>query len=130
MLDGVRQILVAPPAGRAGAAAKPGIDQSHVANLDARSVGAGGDDFADVFVAHRQRQFHAPVAELKPLAAAEVVIAVPDVQIAVADARGQDLQEGLAPDRFWRRTLHQLQRRPAFAHVVAFHRIVLSCANA
>ena len=39
-------------------------------------------------------------AELQPLAAAQIVIAFPDMQIAVADAGRQDLQQDLVPVGF------------------------------
>ena len=43
-------------------------------------------DAADDLVAHRQRQHHAAILERHRLAAAEVVVAFPDMQVGVADA--------------------------------------------
>ena len=93
-----------------------------IADLDADSVGADGDDLADILVSHGQRQFDAAIAELQPLAAAQIVIAVPDVQIAVADAGGDYLEQDLGPGRLRSGPLHQPQRRAAFANDHSFHR--------
>jgi hypothetical protein len=76
------------------------MDEPAVADLDARGVGTNGDDFADILVAHGQRQFHAAIAELEPLAAAQIVIAFPDVQIAVTDTGGDDLEQDSVPAGF------------------------------
>ena len=116
------KLLVAALADRAFAAAEPWMNEPAVARLDALGVWADGDDFADVFVSHGQRQLDAAVGELEQLAAAEIVVALPDMQIAVADAGGDDLEQDLGPRGLRRRPLHQPQRCPAFTDIIAFHR--------
>ena len=66
------------------------------ADLDAFGVRAGRDHLADILVAERHRQLHAAVGEAHPLAAAEVEPAVRQMQIAVADAGGQNFQQNFA----------------------------------
>ena len=119
---GAAELLVAAPAYRAFAAAEPGMHQPAVADLDALGVGADGDDFADILMPHGQRQFDAAIGELEPLAAAEIVVAFPDMQVAMADAGGDDLEQDLGAGRLRRRPLHQSQRRATFADIIAFHR--------
>ena len=60
-----------------------------VADLDALGVGADRHHFADVLVPERHRQLHAAVLQAHALAAAEIEIAVGEMQVAVADAGGQ-----------------------------------------
>ena len=58
---------------------------------------------ADVLVAERHRQLHAAIGEAHALAAAEIEIAVGEMQVAVADAGGQHLQQHLGAGRLGRR---------------------------
>jgi hypothetical protein len=83
------------------------MDQPAIADLDAGNVRTHGDDFADILVAHGEREFYAPISELQPLAAADIVKAFPDMQIAVADAGGYNLEQDLGACGLWGRPLHQ-----------------------
>ena len=65
------------------------------ADLDALGVRPDRHHFADVFVAERDRQLHAAVLQAHALAAAEVEIAVGEMQVAVADAGRQHLEQHL-----------------------------------
>ena len=116
------ELLVAAPAYCAFPAAQPRMDQPPVADLDAFGIRTHRDDVADILVTHGQWKFHAPISELQPLAAAEIVKAFPDMQIAVADTGSDNLEQDLGPGRLGGRPLHQPQRRSALANVVAFHR--------
>src|SRR5580698_310496 len=80
------ELLVAPLAHGAFPATQPRMDQPAIADLDAGNVRTHGDDFADILVAHGEREFYAPIRKLQPLAAADIVKAFPDMQIAVTDA--------------------------------------------
>ena len=82
-----------------------GCDQHAVADLDALGVGPDRDHLADILVAERHRQLHAAVVQAQLLAAAEIEIAVGQMQIAVADAGGQHLQQHLGARRLRRRRL-------------------------
>src|SRR5437867_768100 len=86
------QMLVAGNANRALAAADPRKHQAHLAGPDTLGVRPGGDHFADGLVAHGQREGNAAVLERHALAVTEIVAALPDVQVAVADARRLDAQ--------------------------------------
>ena len=122
---GAAHLFFAGPADGAFAAAEPGMHQPAVADLHALGVRADRDHFADIFVAHGQRELHAAIGQLQPLATAQVVITLPDMQIAMTNAGRQDLQQDLAAGRLRRRAFHELQRRAAFADVKAFHRNIL-----
>ncbi len=115
------QLLLAALANRAGAAAEPGKDQALVADLGAARLRAQGDDLADRLVPHGQRQLDAALGQLEFLAAAEVVMAFPDMDVAVADAGGENAQQHLAAARLRRRPLEELKGRAALGDIVAFH---------
>src|ERR1700683_84980 len=119
------QLLAAALADFALSAPQPGMHKPAVANLDAGRVRADGDNLADILVPHGQRQLHAAVAEFELLAAAQVVIAVPNMQVAVADAGRDHLEQDLTSRRLRGRPFHQPQRRAALTNVVAFHRTFL-----
>src|SRR5262245_43302339 len=87
---GAAEVFLAALTWAAGAAADPWMRESTIANLDACGVGAEGNDFADVFVAQRNREFHTAIGKTHSLTAAQVKPAVGEVQIAVADAGSQD----------------------------------------
>ena len=96
----------------AGAAADPGEHDAQVADLHAFGVRAELGDAADDLVPHRQRQHDAAVLQRHVLAAAEVVIAVPDVQVGVADAAMRHLDQHLGAFGLRRGQLDFLQRSP------------------
>ena len=121
-------VLVAGETGLAFAAAEPRIDQRDVADLEIALV--GGFDIgperqhlADRLMAHRARQRHAAILERKRLSAvAEIVAAFPDVQIAVADAGGLDLDQHLRSRRLRRRLIHLLQGGVEIGDLETLHR--------
>ena len=115
------EILVAALAHLAFAAAHPRIDQPHVADLHVLRVRPDRDHLADVLVAHGERQLDAAVGEHQLLAAADLVIAVPDVQVGVAHAGREHLQQHLRAGRLRRLGLVHLQRRAALADLKAAH---------
>ena len=83
-----------------------------------------GDHLADVLVAERYRQLHAALFHAQAVAAAEIEIAVGQMQVAVADAGGQNLQQDFGALRLRRRLLVEPQRLAAdadleHAHVVS-----------
>ena len=115
------EVLVAAATYDTLPASHPRVDQSDVANRYALRIRPDGDNLADVFVAHGQRQLDAAIQQLQLLAATDVVIAVPDVEVGVADARRDDAQHDLRARRLRRFALHALQRRTALADIVAEH---------
>ncbi len=121
-LHGAAEILLAALADRAVAAADPGMRQPAVADLDALRVGPDRHHLADVLVAERHRQLHAAVFEAHALAAAEIEIAVGQMQVAVADAGGQHLQQHLGAGGLGRRIFVALKRLAAGADLEAAHR--------
>ncbi len=91
------QILIAGAAGRAFAATDPGIHRDTVAD---RCIGpfAGGFDHAGDFVAKRERQ-RAVLGDVELLAAAEIKIAVLNMQVGMADAAAFDADQHFAVAR-------------------------------
>ena len=108
-------VLIATDAGLALAATKPGIGQHDVAGLETAFIAffhirPEGYDFADGFVSHRARQRHATILQGQRLAAmTEIVAALPDVQVAVADAGRLHLDQHLRAGRLRRRFIYFLQ---------------------
>src|SRR5262249_61918515 len=109
------------PAHLAFAAADPRKHQAALADIDLLGVGTERRHLADGFVPHGQRQGHAAVGQLKLLAAAEIVDAFPEMQVAVADAGRDHPPQDLGTDRLRRRLLAPLQRGTALADVEALH---------
>ena len=94
MAVGRAQIFLAGAAGRAGAAADPGIDRDLRAGLRARGVRSRALDHARDLVAERERQ-RAAGAHVERLAVAEREIAVLHVQVGMADAAALDAHQHL-----------------------------------
>jgi hypothetical protein len=117
------EMLVAAPAGRAGAAAVPGIDQAALARLKPDGVGSGRHHFADRLVAERDRRGEAALGEAEALASAEIVIAVPDMHVGVADPGGQHAQQHLGAGRNRIRALCGGKLLAEGDHIDASHRV-------
>ncbi len=115
------EIVLVALARRASAAANPRIRQHALSDLDALGLGADSHHLADVLVPERHRQLHAAVLQAHPLAAAKIEIAVGEVQIAVADAGGENLQQDLGAGRLRRRRLVALERLAADADLEHAH---------
>ena len=86
-------VLLVAQADVACAAAEPRIDQKRLADLAVgdRCIGALRDEPAENLVSHDHRRGHAAIGETQALAAAEIVVAVLNMQIAVADAAARDI---------------------------------------
>src|SRR5260370_1113462 len=81
--------LAAAQAPVAGAAADPRIGEPPLADGEPLGVGPERHHLAHRLVPHHQRQRHAAVGQLELPAAAQVVSALPEVQVAVTDAGGE-----------------------------------------
>src|SRR5688572_5248851 len=99
-------------ADRALAAADPGINDALLPDLDAFCFRAEGLDDAEWLVAERERRYAAALLHVEALAAAPVEVAVPDVQVGVADARARDAHQHFRSFRLGR-FLHDLLQRLA-----------------
>src|SRR5262245_16518137 len=93
------KIFLAPLAGIAGPAPDPWMCEHPVTDLDSLGLRTKRDHFADILVAESNGQLHAPVGKAQALAAPEVKITLRQVQIAMADAGCQDLQQDFAAGR-------------------------------
>ena len=82
------KLFLAPLAHRAFAAAHPRMHEPAISDLYALGIGTMRDDFTDIFVPHGERQFNAAVLEHQPFAVADLIIAVPDMQVAVTHTGG------------------------------------------
>ena len=107
-------VFIAGQTGLAFAAAQPRIDQRDVADLETAGFGLGvgpeRQHLADRLMSHRSRQRHAAILQRERLSSvAEIVAAFPDVQIAVTDTGGLDLDQDLCARRLRRRLIHLLQ---------------------
>ena len=99
---------------RTRAAAQPGKHDAPVADLNPLGVGAEFDHTADDFMPHGQRQSHAAIRQGHLLAAADIVVPLPDVQVGVADAAMGDLEQHLGAFRLGCGEFDFLQRLPIF----------------
>src|SRR5205085_6655618 len=115
------KVLFAAPANFAFAAAHPRVDEAHVAELHALRIRPSRDDFADVLVPHGERQLDAAVGEHQLLAAADLVIAVPDVQVGMAHAGREHSQQHLRARGLRRLGLVHLQWRATLADLKTAH---------
>ncbi len=115
------ELLLAAPADHALAAADPGMHQAAVAGLDALGLGPGGHHLADDLVAHGEGRHHAAVLDQQLLAAAHVVLAFPDMDVAVADAGGERAHQHLGALGPRRRLLDFLQGGAKLDDIVALH---------
>src|SRR6185437_8451475 len=125
-LHGAAEIFFVAFTGRALAATNPRMREHTRADLDALGIGPHGNDFADVFMAKRDRQFHAAILQAHALAAAEVEPAIVEMQVAVANAGGDDFQQHLGACRLWRRLLPELQRLAAGTNLIHTHGLALA----
>ena len=89
------QQFLALPAHRAFAATDPWVGHHLVADLDAGGLRSERRDLARDLVPHREGQVHAARFERDLLLAAQIEVPVPDVHVAVADARRLDAQQHL-----------------------------------
>src|SRR5260370_24664539 len=87
------EILLAAPAGAAGAAADPRMRKHARTDLDALRVRSSRHHLADILLPERHRQFHAAVGEIPALPSAKIEPAIGEMQVAVADARRQHLYQ-------------------------------------
>src|SRR5262249_14975809 len=113
------QILVAAAADRAFAAPDPWIGQQSVADRNALSVRAHCNHFADVLMPQCQRQLHAALGHDQFAAAAQVIIAIPDMKVGMTDAGGLYFQKHFSTRGLRRWLIDTLQRRSTFAHAKA-----------
>ena len=120
-LDGVRQSCSSPRRQTAHTAAAYPRSRPPVADPDALRLRLDRHHLADALVPHGERQLDAALRDGEPLAAAEVEIAVRNVQVAVTDAGGQHLHQHLGAGRRGGRLLGELQRRAALADLEASH---------
>ena len=89
------------------AASDPRIDKPDFADSNSFCLRSERNDFADRLVAHGERQRHAAIFQRQRLSAvAEIVAALPDVQVAVTDAGGFDFKQHLRSGRLRRYALH------------------------
>src|SRR5262249_1552243 len=119
-------IVLAGRAHRAFSAADPRVDQALLADLDAFRFLPHGLDDAERLVPQRERRHAAAVLDVEAFAAAEVEVAVPDVQVGVADARARDAHQHLGALRLRGAADHLLQRLAVFHELVADHAFAAS----
>jgi hypothetical protein len=91
------------------AAAEPGEHDAQVADPNADCVRSELRHAADDLMPHRKRQHDAAILQRHPLAAADIVVALPDVQIGVTDAAMRHLDQHLGALRLRRRQFEFLQ---------------------
>src|SRR3954469_14993940 len=77
---------------------------------------------------HGEGRNAAAVLHVKTLAAAEVEIAVPDMQVAVADARARYAHQDFRSLRLWSAESDSLQRFPMLDDLIADHVFPASCS--
>jgi hypothetical protein len=116
------QVFVPGAAHLANAATDPRVDETRLANRHALRLGAKGEHFTHRLVPHGKRQRHAPVLQRElPPSMAELIAALPDMQIAVANAGRPHLQEDLGAGWLRRRRIDPRERRRKFGDLEAPH---------
>src|SRR5438874_2811745 len=114
-------VVLAALAHDALSAPDPRIDEALVAHLHAPSARPERFDDAERLVAERERRDAAALLDVEALAAAQVEVALPDVQVGVADARAGDAYQHLAALRLGRLGEHLLQRLAVLDDLIADH---------
>src|SRR5690606_23645871 len=102
-----RGAIVVPVGGALTAVATtdPRVDQPQITRRGAGDVLADLLDRTDHLVTHDQRVGDPPIGQPEPPAAAEVVTALTQVGVGVADTGALDLEQDLVARRAWRRHL-------------------------
>ena len=124
----IAHMLVAPRAQPALAAADPGIGRVLLALDGALGVGSGGFHGPGNLVPERERQLPA-AAHVELLAAAEVEIAVLQMEVGMAHPAMRDAQQHLGALRCRRGGLGSLQRLGVLDQRLAMHQLRSSTLN-
>src|SRR5205807_9565113 len=95
-------LVLAALAHGALSAPDPRIYEALVADLHAARAGAESLHHAKGFVTECKRRYAATLLHVEALAAAQVEVALPDVQVGVADARAGDAHQHFAALRLRR----------------------------
>src|SRR5262245_6802868 len=103
------------------AAADPGVDELFLPDAHAASPRPQGLHDAERLVAERKRRHAATLLDVEALAAAEIEVAIPDVQVGVAHARARDSHEHLGSLRLGRFLQRLLQRLAVLDDLPAHH---------
>ena len=114
-------VVLAALAHGALSAPDPRIDEALVADLHAARAGAESLHDAKGFVTECKRRYAATLLHVEALAAAQVEVALPDVQVGVADARAGDAHQHFAALRLRRLGEHLLQRPAVLDDLIADH---------
>src|SRR5207237_1617595 len=114
-------VVLAALAHGALSAPDPRIDEALVADLHAPSARAERVDDAERLVPERERRDAAALLDVEALAAAQVEVALPDVQVGVADARAGDAHQHFAALRLRRLGEHLLQPPALLDDLIASH---------
>jgi hypothetical protein len=125
----VAEMLIAAPAGTAGAAADPGIDCVECRLIDRAGFGPGGDGVAGNLMAERERKA-AQRTDIELFAVSQVEIPVLEMKVAVADAAIRDADEHLAALRNGQRRFGRGERCAVIDEGLAFHAGFPSMARA
>ena len=122
VLTALQAVLVAARADAAVPASDPGVDEAHLSRTHpARLRACRHHHLADGFVPKSQGHPNAAVLQRHPAAEAEIVAALPNVEIAVADAGCSDPKQHLRSRRLGRPALDGLKRRAEIDHPIASH---------
>src|SRR6185436_1668197 len=108
------------------AAADPGMHQALLPDLHALRFRSQRLDDAERLVAQREGRHAAAVLHVEALAAAQVEVALPDVQIGVAHARARDAHQHFGALRLRRVEDPLLQRLAVLDDLVADHALAAS----
>jgi hypothetical protein len=115
------KVLVAARADGALTASDPGIDEAHLSRIHPSCRRACRHHLADRFVPERQGHPNAAVLQRHPAAEAEIVAALPNVEITVANPGCSDPEQHLRSRRLGRPALDGLKRRAEIDHPIASH---------
>src|SRR5919106_5908284 len=113
-------------AGGADSTARPRVYDSIGSDWHVAGIEPCINDPTERLMTERDRRIHAALAHVKTLAAAQIEIAVPDVDVAVTYPAILEPEQDLCALRLRRLALYFLQRLAPFNDVIAQH--ILSCS--
>ena len=119
------KLFVAARTNRAGPTTDPWINQPLIADADTARLTTNRNHAPHILMAECERQLQAAVGEPHHLAAADIIHAFPEMDVAMANSGCGHLQQHFGSRRLRGGLLSQLKGRTAFADLVGFH----SCAS-
>jgi hypothetical protein len=115
------EVFIAVATDRADAAADPGIDEAHFADLTVGRLGSDRKDLARGLMTKGQRQLDATVLQRESPAAAEIEAAFPEMQVGMTNSSGLDGDHNFIVGGFWIGQIYFFQWATEINDLIALH---------